>query len=116
VPIRSLDRQLGGERLAIGEGAPALLGGLLAVVCRGATVLGGEHAMLGGLRAMFRGALAVLGGTHDDLHTEVRLAAGLLNLGVALGHRQIARGGGLVSRERREITGMRDGVAVCGGV
>jgi hypothetical protein len=72
--------------------------------------------VLGGLSAILRGSLAVLSGTLDDLNTKVRSARGLLIRGVALRHRQIARGGGLIARERREISRVRDGVAVAGGV
>ena len=93
-----------------------LLGGVFAVLCRRATFLSGQHAVLGGLSAILRGSLAVLGGTLDDLHTKVRPARGLLIRGVALRHRQIARGGGLIARERREISRVRDGVAIAGGV
>ncbi len=93
-----------------------LVGGLFAILCRGATVLSGQQAVLGGLSAMLRGSQAVLSGALDDLHTKVRPARGLLIRGVAPRHRQIARGGSLIARERREISRVRDGVAFAGGV
>lgn len=72
--------------------------------------------MLGRVRAIRRGALAVLSGTHDDLDTKVGPGPGLLKLSVALHHRQIARGGGLIARERRKIARLRDGVALAGDI
>jgi len=72
--------------------------------------------MLGGVLAILRGALSVLGSTHDNLYSKVRPGSGLLKLGVALRHRQIARGGGPIARERREIARLCDGVALTGAM
>jgi hypothetical protein len=68
--------------------------------------------MLSRLPAMLRSARAMLGGTHNDLDAKVRPGPGLLKLSVALHHRPIARGGGLIARQRREIARVRDGVAL----
>jgi hypothetical protein len=72
--------------------------------------------MLGRALAILGGALAVLGGTHNDLDTKVRPGSRLLKFSVALLHRQIASGGGLIPRERHDIARLRDGVALTGDV
>jgi len=69
------------------------------------------------LCAALRGARAFCGGPHDDLRARDRSRACVLLVGgTALCHRQISRGGGLVSRQRREIADLRDLVALGGGV
>jgi hypothetical protein len=121
-------RSCAGQRVGFGDlnllhgkfpiraSAQPLLGSLLAVLCRGATILGGQYTVLGRLSAMLRGAGAVLSGALDDLHTEVRPPAVLLIRGVSLRHRQIACVGGLIARERREVTSVGNSVAHAGRV
>ena len=66
---------------------------------------------------MLRGPRAFCGGTNDDLRACDRAHACVLLVGgTALCHRQIPRGGGLVSRQRGEIADLRDVVALGGGV
>lgn len=106
------DGKLVGESLAVCEGVPPLSGGPFAVSCCGMAVPGGQSAVLRGLCAVLRGAVASLGGGHDDLG----VGAGGLVGGVVLCHRAIARVGGVVARQRREIAGVRDLVTLVGGV
>jgi hypothetical protein len=73
--------------------------------------------MLGGLCTALRSAFALRGGPNDDLRARDRARACVpLVGGTAPCHRQISRGGGLVSRQRREIADLRGLVALGGGV
>ena len=111
------DRKLARERLAVFERGQALTGALFAILCCGVTIVVGERALLGALRAVPSGALARSSGADDDLGaSDHARAVVVLVYVVALSHRDIASVSGLISRERREIAGVRDRVTLAGGV
>lgn len=90
---------------------------LIAVVRRALAVLGGQRALLGRFPAMLRGTLALLGGRHHDVGAaERRRIIVVLAGAVALCCRPIASVGGLISCQRRQITGVGDLVTRVGAV
>src|SRR5450755_797003 len=110
------DRKRASKRLAIGERLPAVAGALLAVSRCSLAIAGGLHAMLSGLHAEFPGALALLGGAHHDLRARARARVVVLVVGVTLDHRQIARGGSPIARQRRQIAGLSGRVTLVGAL
>jgi hypothetical protein len=95
----------------------ALQRGLFAVGCCGVAVFSGARVLLGGLRAQARSTLAFGGREHDDLRAADRAGAVVVLVGgVALGELEVARVGGLVSRERLQVTCVRDHVTLIGGI
>lgn len=110
-------RDLPRERLAVKAGALALIGGLLAILCGGVAVLGGQRAQIGRLRALPRRTLALRGAADDAVAAcqRARLFV-VLHGGLELRPREIARVGGTIARVRRQITSLRDLIALISGV
>src|SRR5580704_15885036 len=97
------------ERFAICESLLAIARGLPAIRRCRVAVPSGLRALLGGLLAEVPGALTLLRGANDDLRDGDRQFVVLLEFGVALRHRQIARGGSPIAHQRRQVAG-------CGGL
>ncbi len=106
------DRQCASERLAICERLQAVTRALLAVCRRGLAVPGGLCAVLSGPGAVAPGARALLGCPDDDPRFGDSARVVVLVIGVTLGHRQVARGGSPISRQRRQIAGLCGRVAL----
>ncbi len=107
--------QLGGEHLAVHEGASPLARRLFAVALRHQAVFGCPHTVVGGSRAPLRSQLAPLGGIWDAVAARrftfaVRALVGATDLG--RGH--VAGSSSLVPGQRCDIARVRHRVAPLG--
>ncbi|HWI07031.1 MAG TPA: hypothetical protein VNT54_05895 [Solirubrobacteraceae bacterium] len=109
---RPLVLNLSSQRLTVAERVEPFASGLLAIACRGPTILGGKLTICSGLRAALGSAAALPGSFDDRVGTAVLARVVLLDSGIELGHRHRPRDGSLVASLRGQIAAVGDRVAL----